>query len=307
MFRQHNLRYSLGDMSQEPDIVIPESPAATPSAAPNPVPTPVRQMDVVHPAAVDIEPQKVQPATESVVDEDEDTVIIQPTVAPPADLEPVATAQDEEDDEMEEELTEEDEVEQAKKRRDSLKSALTTIGILIAAPLIAILLTTFVFQSYEVDGESMETTLQNNDRLIVWKLPVSFANLTSSPYIPARGEIIIFHKRDSSTVMSLGDKQLIKRVIGLPGERVVVRDGEIRVYNSENPDGFDPDATGQYLITSETTPGSVDMTVPEDEVFVVGDNRTNSLDSRAIGTIQSDEIIGELSFRIFPFNKVKHY
>lgn len=307
MFRQHNLRYSLGDMSQEPDIVRPESPAATPSAAPNPVPTPVRQMDVVHPAAVDIEPQKVQPATESVVDEDEDTVIIQPTVAPPADLEPVATAQDEEDDEMEEELTEEDEVEQAKKRRDSLKSALTTIGILIAAPLIAILLTTFVFQSYEVDGESMETTLQNNDRLIVWKMPVSFAKLTSSTYIPARGEIIIFHKNESSTVMSLGDKQLIKRVIGLPGERVVVRDGEIRVYNSENPDGFDPDATGLYLITSETTPGSVDMTVPDGEVFVVGDNRTNSLDSRAIGTIQSDEIIGELSFRIFPFNKVKHY
>lgn len=295
-------------MNQEPDTVQPASPAATPGTILNPTEAPVRQMDIIVPSsAAQPEPPKAQPITEADSQKpDDDTVIIQPTVAPPADPTPIDTPRKEED-EVDEELAEEDEMELSKKRKDGLKSAFATIGILIAAPLIAILLTTFVFQSYEVDGESMETTLQNNDRLIVWKMPVSFAKLTSSTYIPARGEIIIFHKNESSTVMSLGDKQLIKRVIGLPGERVVVRDGEIRIYNNEHPDGFDPDATGQYLITSETTPGSVDMTVPEDEVFVVGDNRTNSLDSRAIGTIRSDEIIGELSFRIFPFNKVKHY
>ena len=70
----------------------------------------------------------------------------------------------------------------------------STIFILLLAPAIAVLLTLFVFQSYQVDGPSMEATLQNNDRLIVWKLPRTWAKVTGHQYIPKRGDVIILNE-----------------------------------------------------------------------------------------------------------------
>lgn len=200
--------------------------------------------------------------------------------------------------------------EPARKKRglhEGWRSVLSTIAILIAAPLVAIFLTTFVFQSYEVDGPSMETSLQNRDRLIVWKVPHTIGELTDKPYIPRRGEIVVFVKHGISNFGEAEDKQLIKRVIGLPGERVVVRDGVITVYNQEHPEGFNPDTANLYKIQDQNTAGNVDLTVPAGEVFVAGDNRPNSLDSRAFGTIPSKDIVGDLKFRIFPFNKIKAF
>src|SRR5687768_4586298 len=79
-------------------------------------------------------------------------------------------------------------------KREGWKSAASTILILIIAPLIALFLVSFVFQSYEVDGPSMEQTLQNRDRLIVWKVPRTIARMTNKAFIPGRGEIVIFIK-----------------------------------------------------------------------------------------------------------------
>src|SRR4051812_44764400 len=78
------------------------------------------------------------------------------------------------------------------KSHEGLKSVLSTIAILIIAPLIALMLTTFVFQSYEVDCPSMETTLQNHDKLIVIKFPKTWVSLTGHTYIPNRSDIIVF-------------------------------------------------------------------------------------------------------------------
>lgn len=193
-------------------------------------------------------------------------------------------------------------------KKDRFKGILSTILILIAAPLVAITLTAFIFQSYEVDGPSMETTLQNQDRLIVWKLPRTIARATNKHYLPERGTIVVFVKRGLSEFGEKDDKQLIKRVVALPGERVVVRDGTVTVYNTQHPDGFDPDQQGGYTLKDrQPTGGNVDVTVPKGEVFVLGDNRANSLDSRAFGTISSDDIVGKLSIRIFPFNKVQGF
>lgn len=192
------------------------------------------------------------------------------------------------------------------RRRDQWKSALSTIAILVSAPLIAIAITTYVFQSYEVDGPSMETTLQNQDRLIVLKMPQTFAKLTGRDYIPARGDIIVFAKRGMADI-DQNDKQLIKRVIGLPGDRVVVENGSVTIYNSAHPEGYDPDASGEYPSITVSTPGHVDIRVDEGEAFVMGDNRTNSLDSRNFGSISSDEIVGRLAFRILPLDKAQSY
>jgi len=192
-------------------------------------------------------------------------------------------------------------------QKDGWKGAVSTILILIAAPLVAIFLTSFVFQSYEVDGPSMQQTLQNHDRLIVWKVSRTVAKLSGKHYIPKRGDVVVFVKRGLSEFGEQPDKQLIKRVIGLPGDRVVVKENIITIYNSEHPDGFNPDVTVGYSHEALFTPGNVDITVPAGEVFVSGDNRPNSLDSRVFGTISSNDIIGKLVIRIFPFNKAKAF
>ena len=193
------------------------------------------------------------------------------------------------------------------KDHEGAKNVISTIAILVIAPLIALCLTAFVFQSYEVDGPSMETTLQNHDRLIVLKVPRTLAKITGHPYIPHRGDIVIFSKSDLYSFEDEAKKQLIKRVIGLPGERVVVKDGFLTVYNKEHPDGFQPDKTMSYGSAIVTTTGNIDLTVPENEVFVCGDNRNNSLDSRAFGTVEAKDIVGKLSIRLIPFNKVKTF
>jgi len=191
--------------------------------------------------------------------------------------------------------------------KEGVKSILSTILILALAPLIAWAMITFVFQSYEVDGPSMEQTLQDKDRLIVLKTGKSVAELTNKAYVPKRYEIIIFVKHGLVELGSTQDRQLIKRVIGVPGDRVVVDNGKITIYNTEHPEGFDPDAGQSYASTIPFTNGSVDITVPEGHVFVCGDNRNNSLDSRVFGTVDSKDIVGKLVFRLFPINKAESF
>ena len=194
------------------------------------------------------------------------------------------------------------------KQPSSWRGAIATISILVAAPLVALLLTAFIFQSYEVDGPSMETTLQNRDRLIVWKVPRTLARITNHAYIPERSDVIIFVKHGLYETGGNQEKQLIKRVIGLPGDRVLVQDGHITIFNSEHPGGYNPDLDHDFSgnIASITT-GNVDLVVKDGEVFVCGDNRTNSLDSRSFGTISSDDIVGKLAIRIFPINNFKSF
>lgn len=195
-------------------------------------------------------------------------------------------------------------------QKDGIKSVLSTIAILLLAPIIAILLTAFVFQSYQVTGPSMETTLQNNDRLLVWKLPRTWARITGNDYVPKRGDVIIFNEPAAAEELGLGaGKQLIKRVIGLPGERVVVKDGEITVFNSEYTNGFKPDKTLPYNqdnIIPETS-GDVDITVPKGSIFVSGDNRPDSLDSRSFGPVPLKDVVGKLAIRILPINNIKTF
>ncbi len=182
------------------------------------------------------------------------------------------------------------------------KNIASTFGILLIAPVLAIFITIFIFQSYEVYGQSMETTLQNGDRLIVQKLSKNWSKVRGRNYIPQRGEIVVFDKPASLSSNGENVDHLIKRVIGLPGERVVVRDGKYTVYNEEFPDGFDPDAGKEYAKDIITTPGEVDITVGPGEIFVSGDNRTNSLDSRIFGAINAESVTGIATLRFVPVN-----
>lgn len=188
------------------------------------------------------------------------------------------------------------------------KDFLSTVGILATALIVALLMITFIFRSYQVDGPSMQSTLQNQDKLIIWKVPRTWARLTHHAYIPNRGDVIVFTESGLGQFGQEDSKQLIKRVIGLPGDRVVVKDGTLTLFNAQHPDGFMPDKTVGYAYPNfPITSGDIDVTIKPGQLFACGDNRPNSLDSRAFGPISADQVIGKLVIRVWPSNQIKTF
>lgn len=191
--------------------------------------------------------------------------------------------------------------------KSQIRSVLSVLSVFIVAPLIALTLTAFAFQSYQVDGPSMNPTLQNGDRLIIWKLSRTWAKITGNDYVPKRGDIIVIVKRGLYESDGNKEKQLIKRVIGLPGDRVVVKDNVLTVYNTDNPNGFQPDKDLGYGEAITSTPGEIDVRVPVGSIFVCGDNRPNSLDSRSFGAVPEKDIVGKLVARILPLSDAERF
>jgi signal peptidase I len=189
-------------------------------------------------------------------------------------------------------------------RTEGIKNVVYTVLLFVLAPLFALFMIMFCFQSYVVDGSSMEPTLQNGNRVFILKLPKTWAKIRSNQYIPARYEVVVFKKPTDPNV------QLIKRVIGLPGDRVVVKDNLITIYNNENPDGFNPDANASYATSSKDADGNVDLVVGENMLFVCGDNRNvgGSLDSRnSLGLVPAQNIVGRLWIRYYPLGDFKYF
>ncbi len=184
------------------------------------------------------------------------------------------------------------------------------VGILVFVALVvlgAMFINTFIFRSFSVTGPSMEDTMHTGDRLIVNRLPVTWERLLGHSYLPERGQIIVF--KNPLYQVGRPDEFIVKRVIGLPGERVVLKDGIITVYNQEHPNGFQPDKEFNGEPGSPTS-GKIDIVVPEDEIFVAGDHREGnfSLDSRnGLGTIPLYDVIGPVALRIFPFTAIRTF
>lgn len=151
----------------------------------------------------------------------------------------------------------------------------------------------------------MVPTLQGSDWLIIEKVSRSLSVISGNPYIPKRGQIVVL---DSSLTGESGkEEQLIKRVVGLPGDTVTVENGKVIVKNAQNPEGFDVDiALGLNLgETYSQTP--ITQEVGANEVFVLGDNRgrNESLDSRLFGPINTADLEGRLWARLLPVTKAQ--
>lgn len=194
------------------------------------------------------------------------------------------------------------------KRHQSLRDALSFVMFISLVLIGTFLINTFIFRSFNVVGPSMEKTFYTGDRLIVNRVPVTWANLQNKSYVPERGQIIVF--KNPRYVSGQEEKFIVKRVIAFPGERVTVKDGILKVYNSDSPDGFEPDKLDINGTPGSPTSGDVDTIVADGTIFVTGDHREGnySYDSRSgLGTVPYFDIIGPVSYRIWPINKLSAY
>ena len=160
-------------------------------------------------------------------------------------------------------------------KRSALRELVETIVITL---LLYLLVRTFLFENYKVVGRSMEQTLNNDQFVVVNKLGYRL-------HEPQRGDIIVFRDWASD------DRKLIKRVIGLPGETVEIRNGQTFVNGTMLDEPY-IDLPGRD--TRPATP------VPEDHYYVLGDNRSDSQDSRSRGVLDSDNIVGKAWLTYWP-------
>jgi len=161
----------------------------------------------------------------------------------------------------------------------------------IAVIIVVKLIQAFLIQPFIVDGGSMLPTFHNKEFLLVDKLSYLIGK-------PARGDVMIF-KFYEGTANQYTGKYLIKRVMGLPGDRIVVKDAVTTIYNSQNPNGFILD---ESFVKNKDPSKNIDVTLDSTHYFMMGDNRAESYDSRSWGALDEKDIRGQVLLRVLPFS-----
>lgn len=208
-----------------------------------------------------------------------------------------------------------------KKKKSLAREIFEWVYSIAIAVAVAMLIKGFIFDIVLVDGSSMVPTLHDNERLIVTKLG----------YKPKAGDIIIldcnydnreaefdriaeeegkdelsgidkFFKTLSFKDETLKKKYYVKRIIATEGQTVDIHDGKVYVDGKELSEPYIQGITTPHDSPADTT--SLHEVVEENHVFVLGDNRQHSSDSRTIGQIDEDAILGKAQLRVFPFNKI---
>ncbi len=174
-------------------------------------------------------------------------------------------------------------------------------GIILAvAVLAAVLIRTFIVQPFYIPSGSMEPTLNVGDRLLVNKLSYHF-------HSPRRGDIVVFKKPADDTTPGITD--LVKRVVGLPGETISARDGQVYINGRLLPEPWLPRVDQGVTTFPSSIPGCLPASgngcrIPAGEYFMMGDNRTDSSDSRVIGPVPSKLFIGRAFVRVWPLSRL---
>ncbi|MBX4204930.1 MAG: signal peptidase I [Candidatus Doudnabacteria bacterium] len=172
------------------------------------------------------------------------------------------------------------------------------LKVIIIALLIIVPIRYFVFQPFIVSGDSMKPNFENGQYLVIDELSYRF-------HEPKRGDVLVLRPPQNQK------EYYIKRIIGLPGEKVQIDSGHVTIFNSEHPKGmilaeiYLPDQTSSYPHNSTIVGGKNILTLKSDEYFMMGDNRRYSSDSRDWGPLTSNEIVGKVLIRALPLSEFK--
>jgi signal peptidase I len=178
----------------------------------------------------------------------------------------------------------------AKPRRRWRRTILEWLGVIGGGIAIALLVEAFLIQAFWIPSPSMEPTLDVGDRVLVNKLSYKFHDVN-------RGDVVVFERPPGASTGQNGEIQdLIKRVIAVGGDSIEAKEGDVYV----NGDQIDED----YLEPGTSTDNLPLTEIREGQVFVMGDNRTNSEDSRIFGPIDEDAIVGRAFIRVLPITDI---
>ncbi|MBU1149144.1 signal peptidase I [Patescibacteria group bacterium] len=167
------------------------------------------------------------------------------------------------------------------------------LKIVIISLVIIVPIRYFLIKPFYVKGASMEPTFYDHEYLVIDEISYRFND-------PARGDIVVFSYIEDPSQF------FIKRIIGLPNEQIQIQNGEITIYQEEGGGGEIIDESA-YLDEDVVTSGDIIVNLQNDEYFVLGDNRVYSLDSRRIGAVKKEAIVGRTWIRAWPFNKFTHF
>ncbi len=169
-------------------------------------------------------------------------------------------------------------------KKDNIIKFLKDIFPYVLIIILVVLIRTFIVTPAQVDGSSMKPTLNDNNLVILNKLDYRLNDI----------------KRFDVVVVDIKTEKIIKRVIGLPGDTVSYKNKTLYINGKKVEENFT-----HTNDTRDFKLGDIGyQKIPGDKYFVVGDNRNNSMDSRIIGLVDKDQILGSVSFRFFPFNKI---
>ncbi|MCP3933835.1 MAG: signal peptidase I [Actinomycetia bacterium] len=171
--------------------------------------------------------------------------------------------------------------------RSALRQALEWGAVIIGALIAALVIKTFLFQAFYIPSGSMEQTLQIDDRVLVNKIAYEYGDFS-------RGDVIVFHRPPAAPPSDTDE--FIKRIIGLPGDTLEAIDGVVYVNGLpiEEP----------YLDPGDLTYDLPSTVVPDGYLFVMGDNRNNSTDSRRFGSVSQDLVVGKAFLIVWPFGSM---
>lgn len=174
-----------------------------------------------------------------------------------------------------------------------------TVVVVVVAVVVALLLRNFVVATYSIPSGSMEPTLQVGDRILVNKLSYDLHGI-------GRGDIIVFSTPPNEHCAGTPVPDLVKRVIGLAGETISLADGQVKINGKVIPQPWLPVSVQHATTPGPNTQGyslNHPYKVPAGDVFVMGDNRVDSCDSRYWGPVKTSTIVGKVDLRIWPLSR----
>jgi signal peptidase I len=182
-----------------------------------------------------------------------------------------------------------------RRRSSTSRTALEYLILAVVAVTVALLIQAFLVKPYRIPSPSMEDTLLVGDRVLADRISWRFSD-------PQRGDIVVFHPPEPGPV-------LIKRIIGLPGETLSLRDGAVYVDGERLAEPYVRREDGAAEPTEPFSTGRLwnleqGYTVPADSYFMMGDNRTDSTDSRDFGPIARDQLVGRAFARYWPVSRI---